>query len=200
MADQEEARRAGRAFAAYRRRRRAVGWSPYEDEWPALRREILANGGIGPSPDWDREDIPGDLYRERGRPPDMVAAETFLERSDRPPWQQGDVEGDDDAMMRYLQRAYDRHRKLEEEEKRAEREEEPDTRPKRSHEGRRTLEERERRHHEERMSAWVREVRARRLAEPRQPAIGFYTDDEGEVHPVTAARVAGRRYARRRGR
>ncbi len=192
MADQEE--------ATYRRRRRAVGRSPEEDQWPAIRRAILDQGGIGPSRDWDNDSWPGDLYRAGGKPPDLVAAEPTVGRSDHPPW--GDDVGDNE-MHRYLERIHTRHEQITGKDRRGPAEEELEEEPagvRRSHEGRRTLQERESKAHEERMSAWVRRVRAQREAEPRQPAIGFYTDDQGEVHPVTAAREAGRRYALRRGR
>lgn len=195
MADQDSARRAGRAFAAYRRRRRASA-HPGEDEWPEVRRAILAQGGIGPSRDWDNSSW-GDLYRAGGKPPDLVAEETTIGSADHPPWGSG---GDDNVMHRYLERAHAQHERILEAEKRERNEEPSPAGPQRSHAGRAHLEDRERRAHEERMSAWVRHVRAARAAEPRQPAVGFYTDDNGEVHPVTAAREAGRRYALRRGR
>lgn len=76
-------------------------------DWPELRREILANGGIGPSPDWPRDWYPADLYRANGRPPDMVAAETFIGTADRAPWQSGELAGDDAAMFAYLRRSYE---------------------------------------------------------------------------------------------
>jgi hypothetical protein len=193
---QEQARRAGQAFAAYRRRRRAVD-SPYEDEWPELRRAILAQGGIGPSKDWDNDSWPGDLYRAGGKAPDLVADETTIGYADRPPW----GEGGDNVMHNYLERAHTRHEQITGKDRRGPAEEEPEeTGPRRSHAGRRNLTERESRAHEERMSAWVRQVRAARAAEPRAPAVGFYTDRHDVVHPVTAAREAGRRYALRRGK
>ena len=43
---------------------------------PRYTARIIKGIKIGPSPDWDREDIPGDLYREQGKPPDLVAQET----------------------------------------------------------------------------------------------------------------------------
>ena len=75
-------------------------------DWPELRREILANGGIGPSPDWPRDWYPGDLFRVNGRAPDLVAAETFLGTADRAPWQSGDLAGDDSAMFAYLRASF----------------------------------------------------------------------------------------------
>lgn len=207
-ADYGPARRAGAALAA---RRRGVRLSEQEDEWLELRREIIARGGIGPSPDWESVDWPGDLYREHGRPPDLVATETALGRSDRPPWQgPSEVGPSDTDMHRYLQRAYRRHQQITGAEKRApaelpeEAEEYEEARRaggelarKKSHHGRRELEERERRAHEERMSAFVQQAIAARRAAPRAPAIGFYTDRKDVVHPITSRR-AGLVYARRR--
>lgn len=79
---------------------------PYapELEWPYLRAAVLAGGGIGPSRDWERDRYPGDLYREHGPAPDLVATETYLERADVPPW---GPDASDVDMFRYLQRAYD---------------------------------------------------------------------------------------------
>jgi len=68
-------------------------------EWPELRRAVLAYGGIGPSRDWPRDWVPGDLYRSAGPAPDLVAAEALHPA----PW--GDA-GDDAAMMAYLRAAY----------------------------------------------------------------------------------------------
>lgn len=68
-------------------------------EWPSLRRQILAYGGIGPSPDWPRDWYPGDLYRANGKAPDLVAAEAVAYA----PW--GDT-GDDSAMLDYLHRSW----------------------------------------------------------------------------------------------
>jgi hypothetical protein len=68
-------------------------------EWPELRRAILAYGGIGPSRDWPRDWVPGDLYRSSGKAPDLVAAEAL-----RPaPWGN---DGDDSAMMAYVRAAW----------------------------------------------------------------------------------------------
>lgn len=72
-------------------------------EWLELRRAILAQGGIGPSTDWPRDWYPGDLYRAKGKAPDLVAAETH-------PWSERWGNGDDSAMFNYLQRAYAEHR------------------------------------------------------------------------------------------
>jgi hypothetical protein len=68
-------------------------------DWPDLRRAVLAYGGIGPSRDWPRDYVPGDLYRSSGKAPDLVAAEAMHPA----PW--GDT-GDDRAMFAYLQRSY----------------------------------------------------------------------------------------------
>ncbi len=68
-------------------------------DWPELRRAVLAYGGIGPSRDWPRDWIPGDLYRVNGPPPDLVAAEALHPA----PW--GDT-GDDAGMMAYLRKAF----------------------------------------------------------------------------------------------
>lgn len=77
-----------------------------ELEWPHLRAAILEqHGGIGPSPDWPRDWYPGDLYRERGTAPDVVAQATFVGRADAPPW--GDANGDDAAMFAYLRASYE---------------------------------------------------------------------------------------------
>lgn len=191
----DAARRAGLAY----RRRRGRPVDPAEDEWPELRREILAGGGIGSSPDWDSSSWPGDLYRAGGKKPDLVAVETAIGRADAPPW--GD--GDDNDMHRYLERAWARHKKLAARaEHRPEEDDERAPAPRRSHHGRREFEERDRRAHEERISAWIKQVRAARAAAPRAPAIGFYTDRKDVVHPITtrSAQTAGRRYALRRGR
>lgn len=67
-------------------------------DWPELRRVILADGGIGPSRDWERDAVPGDLFRLAGKAPDLMAVETR-----NAPW---DVDGGDVAMMTYLQRSY----------------------------------------------------------------------------------------------
>src|SRR5438105_14088794 len=78
-------------------------------EWPELRRWILAGGGIGPSPDWSRDWYPADLYRCRGKAPDLVAAETYLGRSSVAPWaspDDGNGTPSDGAMFAYVQRAY----------------------------------------------------------------------------------------------
>lgn len=79
-------------------------------EWPLLRRAILANGGIGPSPDWPRDWYPADLYREHGPSPDIVARETVLTSAGGRgvcPW--GD-DADDSAMFSYVRRAYEEYR------------------------------------------------------------------------------------------
>lgn len=68
-------------------------------DWPDLRRQILAYGGICASPDFPRDWIPGDLYRTNGHPPDLVAAEAV----NAAPW--GDT-GDDSAMLTYLRRSW----------------------------------------------------------------------------------------------
>jgi hypothetical protein len=68
-------------------------------DWPALRRAVLAYGGIGASRDWPRDWVPGDLYRASGKAPDLVAAEAMHPA----PW--GD-NGDDSAMMAYLRKSY----------------------------------------------------------------------------------------------
>lgn len=68
-------------------------------DWPALRRAVLAYGGIGASTDWPRDWIPGDLYRANGKAPDLVAAEAVRNA----PW--GDA-GDDAAMMAYFRKSY----------------------------------------------------------------------------------------------
>lgn len=199
----DSARRAGQLLAA-RRRGRSIE-HPGEDEWPELRREILAQGGIGPSRDWDSSSWPGDLYREHGKAPDLVAVETAIGRADVPPWGDG---GNDGTMHSYLERAHYRHRQIIGAEKRGPADEEPDEeeRPAAhragSHMGRREREDLERRAHEERISAFVRQARAARAASPRAPAIGFYTDRKDVVHPITtrSAQGAGRRYALRRGK
>jgi ribosomal protein L21E len=64
-------------------------------DWPALRRAVLAYGGIGPSRDWPRDYVPAGLYRVTGKAPDLVAAEAMHPA----PWGEG---GDDAAMMAYL--------------------------------------------------------------------------------------------------
>ena len=74
-----------------------------ELEWPYLRREILRRGGIGPSRDWSRDAYPGDLYREHGDAPDLVAVSTMLGAADTPPW---GPDASDRDMFAYLQRAY----------------------------------------------------------------------------------------------
>lgn len=72
-----------------------------KSEWAQLRRAILAQGGIGPSPDWPRDWYPGDLYRKTGKAPDLVAVETH-------PWA---AQWSDDAeMFNYLQRVYAEHK------------------------------------------------------------------------------------------
>ncbi len=68
-------------------------------EWPSLRAAILEGGGIGPSRDWPRDWYPADLYRVRGKAPDLVASETH-------PWSSQWGNGDDAAMFAYLQAAY----------------------------------------------------------------------------------------------
>jgi hypothetical protein len=83
-------------------------------DWLELRREILSRGGIGPSPDWPRDWYPGDLYRAGGRAPDLVAAETYIGRADRPPWQGGELEGDDAAMFAYLRRSWEEYQRAQE--------------------------------------------------------------------------------------
>lgn len=75
-------------------------------DWPLVRRAILDNGGIGPSPDWPRDWYPADLYREHGPSPDVVARETFITSvggAGVTPW--GD-DADDAAMFAYVQRSY----------------------------------------------------------------------------------------------
>ena len=72
-----------------------------KSEWASLRKAILAQGGIGPSPDWSRDWYPGDLYRKTGKAPDLVAVETH-------PWSAQWT--DDASMFTYLQRAYAEHR------------------------------------------------------------------------------------------
>jgi hypothetical protein len=69
-------------------------------EWPELRRAILAGGGIGPSPDWPSDWIPGDLFRKHGKAPDLVAAETH-------PWSARWGNGDDSAMFSHLNAAFE---------------------------------------------------------------------------------------------
>jgi hypothetical protein len=78
------------------------------DNWPQLRKAILDRGGIGPSKDWEKDWIPGDLYRINGKPPDIVAAETTIGRADLLPW----GEGDDSVMFTHLREAYANHRAL----------------------------------------------------------------------------------------
>ncbi len=68
-------------------------------DWLECRRAVLAYGGIRPSRDWPRDYVPGDLYRVTGKAPDLVAAEAMHPA----PW--GD-NGDDRAMLAYLQRSY----------------------------------------------------------------------------------------------
>ncbi len=206
MAD-EAARRAGRALAA-RRRGHHRAEDPYADEWPELRREILRGGGIGPSRDWDSSSWPGDLYRAGGKAPDLVATETFLGYSDRPPWGEG---GNDDTMHRYLERAYTRHRLALEDEKRRRADEDEDEeetpaaarrRPAGAHLSRRERTEREASAHSARMAEFVARWKAARANRPRPAAIAFYTDRKDVVHPITtrSAQAAGQRYALRRGR
>ena len=209
----EPARRAGRRF---RRKLRSNDDEPEERysgpalEWPELRRRILEQGGIGPSRDWDREDIPGDLYREHGKPPDLIAAETNLGRSDATPWHSTN----DDDMMRYLRRAkveWDdapssakysialsagalaRRRALAEQRTHAARQQfgAVTSRQAKAHQ-----------EHAAGVEAYRRAARARRAEQyGGEPAVGFYTDDEGEVHPITAPHRAGNVYAAvRRGR
>lgn len=77
-------------------------------DWPELRREILRGGGIGPSPDWDNDTWPGDLFRAHGKAPDLVAVETTLGRADVPPWGIADGRGaNDDDMRAYLWRSWE---------------------------------------------------------------------------------------------
>jgi hypothetical protein len=90
----------GAEFEAIERLRHAL--RPVERDsldWPELRRAVLAYGGIGPSRDWPRDWVPGDLYRTAGKAPDLVAAEAVRSA----PW--GDT-GDDAAMMAYLRKSY----------------------------------------------------------------------------------------------
>jgi hypothetical protein len=193
----DAAHRAGLAFRRHRAGRTVD--HPGADEWPELRREVLRGGGIGPSRDWDSSSWPGDLYRAGGKAPDLVAVETTIGSADSPPW--GDS-GNDNTMHRYLERAYQQHRQISGEDKRRPAEDpEEEERPAaaRAHTGRRQLLERESRAHSERMSAWIRQVRAARAAAPPRPAIGFYTDRKDVVHPIVASR-AGKAYALRRGR
>lgn len=68
-------------------------------DWPQVRRAILAYGGIGPSPDWPRDWVPADLYRQSGKAPDLVAAEAMHPA----PWGDG---GDDARMFDYLHRSW----------------------------------------------------------------------------------------------
>lgn len=75
------------------------------DSWPQLRQAILEQGGIGPSKDWPRDWIPGDLYRINGKAPDLVAAETTIGRADLPPW----GVADDTAMFSHLRDAFAQH-------------------------------------------------------------------------------------------
>jgi tRNA nucleotidyltransferase/poly(A) polymerase len=84
-----------------------------EDPWPATRRAILDYGGIGPSRDWPRDMIPGDLYRADGKAPDMVAIEAKIGRASIPPW--GENVSDQD-MMTYLRRAWEQHVKFQQQE------------------------------------------------------------------------------------
>jgi hypothetical protein len=199
---------AARAGAALRgRRARSVDEAdPYaaELEWPALRRAILAKGGIGPSRDWDREDYPGDLYREHGLPPDLLAEELTLGRADLPPW--GPHAGDD-GMMRYLRAA---HREWERNPARHHSIADPELAARRR--GLREAREgelrtrfgsarlgREQGAHEERMRSFVESARAARRSRYAQPAVGFFTDRKDIVHPITVARRAGSAYAARRG-
>lgn len=72
-----------------------------KSEWLQLRRAILAQGGIGPSPDWPRDWYPGDLYRKSGKAPDLVAVETH-------PW--ATQWSDDAEMFNHLQRVYAEHK------------------------------------------------------------------------------------------
>lgn len=196
------ARRAGRALG-HRRRAAADTADPYAPEldWPAWRRQILAYGGIGPSKDWDREDIPGDLYRENGKPPDLVAAEAVRSA----PWGSN---GDDDAMIRQLKRA---HREYQDNPERRHSIADPELAARRRSlkEGRDTELRRqygtvgrgahEAAAHNARMADFIAQVRAARARAPKQPAIGFYTDRKDVVHPIVAKR-AGRAYALRRGK
>ncbi len=192
------ARRAGRLVG--RRRRK----SHIRLEWPELRAEILNRGGIGPSPDYDNSDW-GDLglYRERGRPPDIVAQETFIGRADRPPWQgTEETGGDDRAMLAYLQRAREEYRDATPEERKYSRAALPRGQLERRRalrsaaEGarlqqfgtRRASTAEEQREHAQRMRAFIERARAARRAKYSRPARGFYTDPEGEVHPITGAR------------
>lgn len=74
--------------------------------WPIARRAILANGGIGPSPDWPRDWIPGDLYREHGQAPDIIASEARIVSAGGAgvlAW----GEPDEAAMFDYLHRAWE---------------------------------------------------------------------------------------------
>lgn len=82
-------------------------------DWPELRREILANGGIGPSRDWAPDAWPGDLYRRNGKAPDLVAVETFIGSADVAPWGLTDGRGAGDSEMRaYLWRSWDYWQRL----------------------------------------------------------------------------------------
>lgn len=103
LADGEriDAERDAEAHAA---RRGATG-----AEWPEIRRAILAYGGIGPSPDFPRDWIPGDLYRANGKAPDLVAAEAMPGA----PWEFDGV-GNDSAMFDYLHRSWDEWQRVQE--------------------------------------------------------------------------------------
>lgn len=215
MAAESAARRAGRLIG---KRRRARTYQRLE--WPALRAEILNRGGIGPSPDYDSSDWRElGLYREHGRPPDIVAQETFIGRADLPPWQgTEETGGDPDAMMRYLRRSRHEYQEASPDERKASTVRRPAHELERIREARGRREEervaafgtrrrRQAEEHEEharRMREFIARARAqhraRREAQYSRPARGFYTDDEGEVHPITSpvARSAGRRYAARR--
>lgn len=200
--EESSARRAGRLVG--RRRRRSA---QRRLEWPELRSQILSQGGIGPDPAYDNSDWQElGLYRERGKAPDEVAAETFLGRADQAPWQgTSEFTGDPDAMLTYLRRARQEYQEATPQEREASkhplgprslarrrelrgaREEERrrsfgTTRP-------RTAE--EQREHARRMSAFIERARAARRAKYARPAVGFYTDDEDVVHPITSGRARG---------
>lgn len=204
---ESSARVAGRLLAARRRRLAGSESDPNapELEWPALRRAILAKGGIGPSRDWDRSDYPGDLYREHGLPPDVLAVELTLGRSDVPPW---GPDADDNTMLRYLDRA---HRDYAAHPERRYSIADPALAAgRRELAASRTAEQlrtfgagkaaREQAAHHGRISAFVARARAQRAAGFKAPAVGFYTDRKDVVHPITKTRRAGAVYALRRGK
>lgn len=76
-------------------------------DWPELRRAILAQGGIGPSRDWEPDAWPGDLYRRAGKAPDLVATETALGTADLPPWSDATARPSDNDMRAYLWRSWE---------------------------------------------------------------------------------------------